>query len=245
VVICEAKSFVGGGPRLDQLDGVSNASLKPQFPRSENDANKCMQVARLANPQGQFAMQVFARRHPHDWSADIGSVPPRRGFREAILEEARENSGHWLGELADGEAAVYGPDPYHLELAAGKFNIRKLAACKDLRAHHGHNAGDNLCRAAVMRAIGTAGSRVNLQECVVLWRHPVGKATVRCFSHGSWGSVELFRPAAVVVSSEQAQVLVDGMLKDRNATAEDEGFFPTEVLFARPHERAANSTRTD
>lgn len=245
VVICESKSFVGGGPRLDQLDGVSDASIKPELPKGEAAADKKMQVARLANETGQLAMKTFAHRYPHDWAGDIGAIPPRRGYRDAILAEVRENGGSWLRELAEGEAAVYGPDPYYKDPTAGKFNIRRLSVCKDLRPNLGYGLGDNLCRAAVMRAVGTAGSAVNLQECAVLWKHPPGKATLRCFSGASLGTLELFRPAALIVPSEEAKEMLQDLFKDRNATAEAEGFNGTEIICAAPLEPPSKKARTE
>lgn len=243
VVICESKSFVGGGPRLDKLDGSLDAPIQPEVPNGESVADKKMQVVRLANPTGQEAMALFSSRYACDWTADIGHIPPRRGYRDAILAELHENATAWFAELSDGEAAVYGPDPWYTDPTAGKFNIRKLAVCGDLREHLGEDVGDNPCRAAVIRAMGTAGSTVNLQECAVLWRHPAGKATSKAFSAASWGAVELFRPAAVVVPSAEAKVLVQDMLRDQNAVAQDEGFFPTEVVFARPHDSSTKKAR--
>lgn len=241
VVICESKSFVGGGPRLDKLDGSPDAPIQPEVPKGESVADKKMEVVRLANPIGQDAMTLFSSRYAHDWNADVGAIPPRRDYRDAILAAVHENAKSWLAELSDAEAAVYGPDPWYTDPTAGKFNIRKLAVCGDLREHLGEDIGDNPCRAAVIRAMGTAGSTVNLQECAVLWRHPAGKATSKSFSSASWGAVELFRPAAVVVPSEEAKVLVQDMLRDQNATAQDAGFYPTEVVFAQPHDSSADT----
>lgn len=244
VVICESKSFVGGGPRLDKLDGSPDAPIQPEVPKGESAADKRLEVVRLANPTGQKAMALFSCRYAHDWNADIGAIAPRRGYREAILAEVHENAKSWLGQLSDGEAAVYGPDPWYAnDPTAGRLNIRKLAVCGDLREHLGEDVGDNPCRAAVIRAMGMAGSTVNLQECAVLWRCPAGKATAKSFSPASWGAVELFRPAAVVVPSEEAKVLVQDMLQDQNAVAHDEGFDATEVVLARPQNPSSKPAR--
>merc|ERR1712187_748372 len=162
--------------------------------------------------------------------ADIGAIAPRRGSREAIMAKVHEHAKLWLAELSDGEAAVYGPD----DIKDGEFQIRKLAVCGDQRNHFGEDIGDNPCRASVIRAMGTAGSAVNLQECAVLWQPPRGNATTKSFSSASWGAVELFKPAVVVVPSEEAMVLLQGMLHDQNIENEKEGFHPTKVVCVQP-----------
>merc|ERR1711933_521519 len=181
-------------------------------------------------------MNLFSTRYAHDWHADIGAIAPRRGSREAIMAKVHEHAKLWLAELSDGEAAVYGPDPYNKDgdIKDGEFQIRKLAVCGDQRNHFGEDIGDNPCRASVIRAMGTAGSAVNLQECAILWQPPKGNATTKSFSSASWGAVELFKPAAVVVPTEEAKVLLQEMLRDQNAENEKEGFNPTKVMCVQP-----------
>merc|ERR1711870_119339 len=181
----------------------------------ESAADKKMEIVSLENKIGQQAMDLFSRRYPHDWNADIGAVAPRQSYYEATMAKVHENAKFWLAELSDGEAAVYGPDPYYKDNQNDKFQIRKLAVCGDSRNHLGEDVGDNPCRASVIRAMGTAGSAVNLQECAVLWKPPGGNATTKSFSSASWGAVELFKPAAVVVPTEEAKELLQGMFRDQ------------------------------
>merc|ERR1712066_465927 len=145
-------------------------SIQPEVPKGESAADKKMEIVCLAgNRTGQQAMNLFSCRYPHDWNADIGAVAPRQSYYEATMAKVHENAKFWLAELADGEAAVYGPDPYYNDNHDDQFQIRKLAVCGDSRNHLGEDVGDNPCRASVIRAMGTAGSTVNLQECAVLW----------------------------------------------------------------------------
>jgi len=214
------------------LQGTSTA-FKSQVPRLE--ALDGMEIVCLeGNKTGKQAMGLLSRRYPHDWNADIGAVAPRQSYYEATMAKVHEDGKLWLSELSDGEAAVYGPDPYYKDSHDDQFQIRKLAVCADLRNHLGEDVGDNPCRASVIRAMGTAGSAVNLQECAVLWKPPGGNATSKSFSSASWGAVELFKPAVVVVPTEEAQVLLEGMLRDQNAENEKQGFNPTKVVCVQP-----------
>merc|ERR1719343_1509717 len=234
VLLASSNSFKTQVPRLEALDGSADAPIQPEVPQGESAADKKMEIVSLENKTGQQAMDLFSRRYPHDWNADIGAVAPRQSYYEATMAKVHENAKFWLAELSDGEAAVYGPDPYYKDNHDDKFQIRKLAVCGDSRNHLGEDVGDNPCRASVIRAMGTAGSAVNLQECAVLWKPPGGNATTKSFSSASWGAVELFKPAVVVVPSEEAKVLLQGMFRDQNIENEKEGFNPTKVVCVQP-----------
>jgi hypothetical protein len=236
IVVLQAKSnsFKSQVPRLQALDGSPDAPIQPEVPKGESAADKKMEVVCLENKIGRQAMDLFSCRYANDWNADIGAVAPRQNYYGAIMEKVHENAKFWLAELSDGEAAVYGPDPYYKDNREGPFQIRRLAVCRDSRSHLGEDVGDNPCRASVIKAMGTAGSAVNLQECAVLWKAPYGNATTKSFSSASWGAVELFKPAVVVVPSEEAKVLLQGMLQDQNIENEKEGFHPTKVVCVQP-----------
>merc|ERR1712187_170448 len=234
VLLASSNSFKTQVPRLEALDGSADAPIQPEVPQGESAADKKMEIVSLENKIGQQAMDLFSRRYPHDWNADIGAVAPRQSYYEATMAKVHENAKFWLAELSDGEAAVYGPDPYYNDNQNDQFQIRKLAVCGDSRNHLGEDVGDNPCRASVIRAMGTAGSAVNLQECAVLWKPPGGNATTKSFSSASWGAVELFKPAVVVVPTEEAKVLLEGMLRDQNVENEKQGFNPTKVVCVQP-----------
>lgn len=234
VVLNDSKSFVSQVPRLVALDGSPDAPIQPEVPKGESASDKKMEVVCLAIKTSQQAMTLFSCRYAHDWDADIGAVAPRQSYREATMAKVHENAKCWLAELSDGQAAVYGPDPYIKDNGDDQFQIRKLAVCGDSRNHLGEDVGDNPCRASVIRAMGTAGSAVNLQECALLWQPPGGNATTKSFSSASWGAVELFKPAVVVVPTEEAKVLLQGMLRDQNVDNEKAGFYPTKVVCVRP-----------
>jgi len=228
-------SFKSQVPRLEALDGSPDAPIQPEVPKGESAADKKMEIVVLAgNKTGQKAMDLLSSRYPHDWSADIGALAPRQSYYEATMAKVHEKAKFWLAELQDGEAAVYGPDPYYKDGQDDQFQIRKLAVCGDSRNHLGEDVGDNPCRASVIRAMGTAGSAVNLQECAILWKPPGGNATTKSFSSASWGAVELFKPAALVVPTEEAKVLLQDMLRDQNVENEKEGFHPTKVVCVEP-----------
>ena len=142
VVIAESSSFGGAGSQLEQLEG--------------------MQVLNLSNAYAQSMMKTFATRFPWDWAADIGEIPPKdlelstrlltqswelRLFVDKISEE--------LTKLKHTAAVI---DPRG-ELLASSADERK-------------ESGGNETRSAVMLALGRAGSKVNLRECVLFFMAP-------------------------------------------------------------------------
>ena len=48
------------------------------------------------------------------------------------------------------------------------------------------------------------------------------------------GAAELFKPAAVVVPTEEAKVVLEGMLRDQNVESKKQSFNPTEVVCVQP-----------
>eukprot|EP00933_Yihiella_yeosuensis_P080170 TRINITY_DN9357_c0_g1_i1.p1 TRINITY_DN9357_c0_g1~~TRINITY_DN9357_c0_g1_i1.p1 ORF type:complete len:339 (-),score=62.09 TRINITY_DN9357_c0_g1_i1:953-1909(-) len=162
LVIAEAKTFQGPTSRLDALPG--------------------MRIVRLEHAPLVSAMQTFQRRHPWDWAADVGEIPPKNPDIVAVLAVWRAFYTELLARCKDGHAAVIGP------------NGDTLAVARDDRSMRGGNP----CFGSVIQAMGQAGSAVNLRECAVVWR-PLRKHDMKSFGSTSLGACELFRPSALVV----------------------------------------------
>jgi tRNA(Arg) A34 adenosine deaminase TadA len=141
-----------------------------------------MRIVRLSTPDTVRRMQNFARRYPWQWAADVGEIPARPALTEAIIAQAKAEGSKWLAARAEGTAAVLGCDGVLAEASDG----RKAS-------------GGNPCRAAVISAMGQAGSAVNLRECAVVWRSgsTPGAADAE-FGRASLGACVLFRPAVLV-----------------------------------------------
>ena len=157
LVICESQSFPGRKDLLRPLEG--------------------MVLVELTSPDAVTLMERFARRHPWDWAADIGAIPPRAEVEPPDGTEAL----HAL-RSAGRQAAVVGPD--------GEVH----AAAVDLRAAHGGNP----VYAAGMLAMGRAGSAVNLRECTLAVAPPGPVLDTDALGLSALGACELFRPARLV-----------------------------------------------
>lgn len=159
VVIAESQSFAGTRERLEELDGMT--------------------IVALTNPDAVAMMQDFAQRHPWDWAADIGAIPP--GGR-ALAAALPAGGAAMLAEVEGRghDAGVIGP--------GGTL----LASAPD-----GRSEGGNPTLSAAMIAMGEAGSAVNLRECVLVM---AGESSLDLagFGESSLGACELFRPAAIL-----------------------------------------------
>lgn len=178
-----------------------------------------LKVVRLTRPDMAKQMQAFARRYPWDWAADIGELPPRAGEVARVVAKAQACARAWCSTRARGEAAVVD--------ARG----RVLAIAADGRAA----AAGNSCHAAVICAMGGAGSAVNLRECAVVWVPDVASVIlgVEAIGPASLGACELFRPAALVVGG--AATALDAELGARLRAA------GIAVVFAAAHRQPSRS----
>jgi len=133
-----------------------------------------MQLVELTNPDAVAMMSRFARTYPWDWEADIGGIPPRGpiDFDPASLVNA----------VSSGAAVV-------------DVGGTVLGHCEDQRDTHGGNP----VYAPVIRAMGRAGSAVNLRELVVVVAGD-GPLDIDALGLSSLGALELFRPAALVTA---------------------------------------------
>lgn len=131
-----------------------------------------MVLVELSSPDAVAMMSQFARTYPWDWAADIGEIPPSR--------TVHVDPAAVVGAIRTGAAVV-------------TTDGQLLSHCGDGRAGHGGNP----VFAPVIRAMGQAGSAVNLREQVVVVQGdgPLGEAELGL---SSLGALELFRPAAVV-----------------------------------------------
>lgn len=158
IVIAESSSFPGRKDLLRPLPG--------------------MQLIELTHRPAVKMMERFARRHPWDWAADIGEIPPARPLTapdtEAMLAAVWEHGAH--AGVCDATGAC-------------------IAHARDGRA----DTGGNPVHAAAMVAMGRAGSAVNLREHAVVVDH-AGTLDLAAFGASSLGACELFRPAALVTS---------------------------------------------
>jgi len=146
-----------------------------------------MQMVELTNADAVAMMERFSRTYPWDWAADIGEVPPRHPLPPL-------SPAALVGVIRSG-AAVVSP--------AGAV----LARASDDRPAHGGNP----VFAPVIRAMGLAGSAVNLREQVVVVGGD-GVLDVPSLGLSSIGAMELFRPRALVTSRPVASS-VRGLLE--------------------------------
>ncbi|MDG1484563.1 MAG: hypothetical protein P8R54_33560 [Myxococcota bacterium] len=168
VVIAESQSFAGTREQLEVLDGMT--------------------VVALTCPDAVAMMQAFAQRHPWDWAADIGEIPPG----DLHLASALPAGGASMLAVVEerGHAAgVFGADG------------RLLASAPDGRAE-----SRNPTHSATMVAMGRAGSAVNLRECTLVL---AGTASLdrAGFGEASLGACELFRPAAILTRAPLSAAL--------------------------------------
>ena len=131
-----------------------------------------MTLVELSSPEAVDMMSQFSRTYPWDWAADIGEIPP------ADTVDVRPQDV--VGAVRSGAAVV-------------TTDGEVLAHSEDERAAHGGNP----VYAPVIRAMGLAGSAVNLREQIIVVQ---GEGVLDEDSLGlsSMGALELFRPAALV-----------------------------------------------
>jgi len=110
-----------------------------------------MQLIELSNTDAVHMMGNFAKRYPWDWAADIGEIPPG-SFLEADTAMCAAALA-LLDERGHG-TAVLAPD--------GSI----VATASDERASRGGNPVES----SIMRAIGIAGSAINVREHTLVVR---------------------------------------------------------------------------
>ncbi|HSM62043.1 MAG TPA: hypothetical protein VK849_14650, partial [Longimicrobiales bacterium] len=103
----------------------------------------------------------------------------QRRLLTAVRDAAPSGAGHVAG--------VVGPDG------------AVITAAVDERAAH----GDNPTWSGPMRAMGGAGSSVNLHECVLVFcaADPAEPLDAEAFGHSSQGACELFAPGVLLVDA--------------------------------------------
>ncbi|MEM0925545.1 MAG: hypothetical protein AAGJ83_05870, partial [Planctomycetota bacterium] len=141
-------------------------------------------------------METFANRYPWDWAADIGEIPPERSCPAETLREVSQS----LLDRHDRTGAlvtyVIGPD--------GK----PIMNAEDTREQHFGNP----TYSAPIRAIGLAGSHVNLRECSLLCFRTNGQPVRRSdFGEASIGACEVFRPAQIVFAVTPERSLLESL----------------------------------
>eukprot|EP00438_Fugacium_kawagutii_P026518 Skav209477 [mRNA] locus=scaffold1892:44106:46753:+ [translate_table: standard] len=173
IVVAESSSFAGTASMLEQLDG--------------------MIVVRLSLLRAQSMMKTFSLRHPWDWAADIGEIPPGDLSLSQSLETASA-LGQFSAKICNEM------NPGHQAAVVSAQGI--VASAKDERLQ---SAG-NETRSAVMIAIGSAGSHTNLRECVLFFKASGDRCDLSLEEFGpvSIGACKLFRPAKVVVTAPPA-----------------------------------------
>ena len=159
-----------------------------------------MTVVRLSNSSSESMMKTFSSHYPWDWAADIGEIPPGNLSMSQSLENFDalvEFSAKVCKEMKPGhEVAVVGP------------SRDILASAQDERLQ----SGGNETRSAAMIAMGSAGSQVNLRECVLFFKAPGPNPSVDDFGAVSIGACKLFRPAKVVVTAPPSVELKSSLL---------------------------------
>eukprot|EP00929_Paragymnodinium_shiwhaense_P105521 TRINITY_DN70579_c0_g2_i2.p1 TRINITY_DN70579_c0_g2~~TRINITY_DN70579_c0_g2_i2.p1 ORF type:complete len:211 (+),score=22.46 TRINITY_DN70579_c0_g2_i2:231-863(+) len=140
-----------------------------------------MQLVELSVPGIMTLMNNFSKKYPWDWMADIGEIPPTAARVVVSLDPA------WRDLHQDTHALVAIVDQ------AGQTIQRS-------GDERGANGG-NPVFSAVMRAMGNAGSTVNLRECTVLVKGRRELIDLDGFGASSMGACELFRPAAIEFGS--------------------------------------------
>ena len=154
-----------------------------------------MTVIRLSNLKAQSMMKTFSTHYPWDWAADIGEIPPGDLTFSQSLETAdalEEFSKKLQKEMKPGHQAA----------VVSSHGI--LASAEDERPQ----SGGNETRSAAMIAMGSAGSQVNLRECVLFFRASNHSAVnLDEFGAVSMGACKLFRPAKVVLTASPTDEL--------------------------------------
>jgi tRNA(Arg) A34 adenosine deaminase TadA len=152
------------------------------------------QVVSLNAPKGVELMQAFANKHPWDWAADIGEIPPAH---PAELVSLPLNPMRLAG-LMEQALATIDPSTERYPTAALVVDHRGqvISRAADERDH----VSGNPVFSSVMLAMGRAGSAVNLRDCLVFIgaASESGEISLEQFGHASLGACELFRPAWVV-----------------------------------------------
>lgn len=174
IVVAESSSFAGTASMLEQLDG--------------------MVVVRLSHLRAQSMMKTFSLRHPWDWAADIGEIPPGDLSLSQSLETA--------SALEQFSAKICNELNQKGHKAAVVSVQGIVASAKDERVQ---SAG-NETRSAVMIAIGSAGSHTNLRECVLFFKASGDNLSLEEFGPVSIGACKLFRPAKVVVTAPAVEL---------------------------------------
>lgn len=175
IVVAESSSFAGTASMLEQLDG--------------------MIVVRLSNLRAQSMMKTFSLRHPWDWAADIGEIPPG----DLTLSQSLETASALEQFAAKICNEMNLKCPGHQAAVVSAQGI--VASAEDERLQ---SAG-NETRSAVMIAMGSAGSHTNLRECVLFFKASGdGPLSLEEFGPVSIGACKLFRPAKVVVTAPPA-----------------------------------------
>lgn len=153
-----------------------------------------MIVIRLSNLQAQGMMKTFSLKYPWDWAADIGEIPPQDlGFSQSL--EAKDVLERFATKMAKEMK------PGHQAAVVSAETI--AASAEDERPR----SGGNETRSAVMIAMGSAGSSINLRECVIFFQTSSPILSLEEFGPVSVGACKLFRPAKVVVTADPAAEL--------------------------------------
>ena len=153
-----------------------------------------MTVICLSNLQAQGMMKTFSLRYPWDWAADIGEIPPQDlGFSQSL--EAKDALERFATKMAKEMK------PGHQAAVVSAESI--AASAEDERPR----SGGNETRSAVMIAMGSAGSSINLRECVIFFQTSSPILSLEEFGPVSVGACKLFRPAKVVVTADPAAEL--------------------------------------
>jgi len=155
-----------------------------------------MTVVRLSNLKAQSMMKTFSTHYPWDWAADIGEIPPGDLTFSQSLETADELE-EFLKQMHKEMK------PGHQAAVVSSEGI--LASAEDERPQ----SGGNETRSAAMIAMGSAGSQVNLRECVLFFRASDHSPNVNLDEFGavSMGACKLFKPAKVVLTASPTDEL--------------------------------------
>lgn len=153
-------------------------------------------VVCLRERRAMDLMERFANRYPWDWAADIGEIPPERSCPPERLGNVCLSLLRRHHRTNRRVAYVIGPDG------------NPIVDAEDSRDE---NAG-NPTFSAPMRAMGLAGSNVNLRECSLFCFHTDGQPMHRSdFGEASVGACEVFRPAQIVFTIQPQSGLVESL----------------------------------
>ena len=117
-----------------------------------------MNIVNLSNSYAQSMMKTFATRFPWDWAADIGEVPPGDLGLSRRLQENWELR-IFVNKITEALQKI----GHHAAVINAKGEI--IASAADERKESG---GNETC-AAVMLAMGRAGSATNLREAIIFF----------------------------------------------------------------------------